>query len=283
MKRILLSLVFLSATTVCLMAQETDSTATKEMVTPVEDTKTLDNENVNPAKPEVKQTPVLVKKDSSMNALPALEPVVPVEPRIIYYQDSKPEYKDKRNDIKTLSGSMSHSGGFFGFSFRASEFKDEAVVMAGFRTGWIVNRTLGIGFEGHGVIPTAKFDDIDPIRNTILLGGYGGMFMELIAFSNQVVHVTFPVSGGAGWLGFHEDWEENTTNDPRLTGTQPLIDQDIFWYIEPGASVEMNISRSFRMAVGMSKRFTQDLELINTEGHDFENLNFFITLKLGKF
>ncbi|MFT6865585.1 MAG: hypothetical protein ACJA08_000408 [Cyclobacteriaceae bacterium] len=282
MKRIYLSVTFLATLSLAALAQDADSTVTKEVVAPIEVVKPKVAE-VKPETPEVKATPVIAKQDSTINQLPSVEPPLDGQPRIIYYQDSKPEYKDKRNDIKTLSGSMSHSGGFFGVSFRASEFKDEAVVLAGFRTGWIVNRTLGIGFEGHGVIPTTKFDDIDPIRNTILLGGYGGMYMELVAFSNQVVHVTFPISGGAGWLGYHEDWDADGVNDPRFSGSDPIIDQDVFWYIEPGASLEMNISRSFRMAFGVSKRFTQDLELINTRSADFENLNFFITLKLGKF
>ncbi len=61
------------------------------------------------------------------------------------------------------------------------------------------------------------------------------------------------------------------------------MDDDVFWYVEPGASLEFNISRAFRMAFGVSKRITQDLELVNTKGADFENMNFFMTLKVGKF
>lgn len=209
------------------------------------------------------------------------------EPRIIYYQQSQPspEYRRRetpQSDIKTLSGNMHHSGGFFGFSFRSSDFRDEATVLGGVRTGWIINRTVGIGVEGHGIIPTAKFDDIDPERRVVLLGGYGGMFMEFILFSNQVIHVTFPVSAGAGWLGYNDDWE-NDFNNPQPAGDMGLIDEDVFWYVEPGACLELNVAKSFRMDFGVSKRLTQDLELINTKASDFHNLNFFITLKMGRF
>lgn len=201
-------------------------------------------------------------------------------PKIIYYQSTEPERrKNRRRDIKTLSGSMSHSGGFGALSFRSTKFRDESLVLGGLRGGWIINRTLGIGIEGHGIIPTAKFDDIEAGREVNILGGYGGMFLELIFFSNEVVHVTFPVSGGAGWLGYHRTNEDNTMPGP----LEKEVDSDVFWYVEPGANLEFNISRNFRLAMGVSKRFTQDMELINTETDAFDKLNYYITLKIGGF
>lgn len=239
-----------------------------------------DSTKVEPVQPVEKPSEPIIQK---------VDPVEPIQPRIIYYEDSRPStdsYRyDKRrqqSDIKTLSGNMHHSGGFFGISFRTSDFRGEASVLGGIRTGWIVNRTVGIGIEGHGIIPTAKFDDIDPDRTVVLLGGYGGMFMEFIVFSNQVVHITFPVSSGAGWLGYNDDWE-NDFNNPQPADNIGLVDDDVFWYVEPGASLELNVAKSFRMAFGVSKRFTQDLELLSTQSSDFQNLNFFVTLKMGRF
>ncbi|MEP1096269.1 MAG: hypothetical protein ABJG78_14230 [Cyclobacteriaceae bacterium] len=215
-----------------------------------------------------------------------VEPKIEVEeasdetPKIIYYQSTEPErQKRRRQDIKTLSGSMSHSGGFGALSFRSTKFRDESLVLGGLRGGWIINRTLGIGIEGHGIIPTAKFMDIDSLNEVNILGGYGGMFLELIFFSNEVVHVTFPVSGGAGWLGYHLVSEDNTVPFP----SDKEVDGDVFWYVEPGANLEFNISRNFRLDFGVSKRFTQDLELINTKADAFDNLNYYITLKIGGF
>ncbi len=212
---------------------------------------------------------------------PKEEPKVESQkPKIIYYQSTDTDRKkERRQDIKTLSGSMSHSGGFGALSFRSSEFRQEPIVLAGLRGGWIINRTLGIGVEGHGIIPTAKFEDIVPNRSVNILGGYGGMFLELIFFSNQVVHVTFPVSAGAGWLGYQQIEEDNTMPSP----IDNEVDGDVFWYVEPGADLEFNVSRNFRLAFGVSKRFTQDLELTNTATDAFDNLNYFITLKVGGF
>lgn len=228
--------------------------------------------------PEVPETPVQLKEKEDP------------EPKIIYYKSddggrSKSSYRTRnrgsRNQIKTLSGSMSHSGGFGALSFKTSDFRDEAMVMAGIRGGWIINRTLALGAEGYGIIPTAKYGDFtDPADDVTLLGGYGGLFLELIFFSNQVIHVTFPMSGGAGWLGYElSDRDRFAVGEP----TDGLLDHDVFWYLEPGANIELNVARNFRLAFGISKRFTQDLELIETRSKEMENLNYYLTLKIGRF
>ena len=103
------------------------------------------------------------------------------------------------------------------------------------------------------------------------------MFLEPIFFSNNVVHITFPVSAGSGWIGYHEDFDEGQFENPEL------IEGDVFWYVEPGANVELNLARNFRLALGISKRFTQDLQLVDTSNDDFDKINYYLTLKIGSF
>lgn len=191
--------------------------------------------------------------------------------------------KSDRSDIKTLSGSVNHSGGFGAISFRSTDFRGETMVLGGVRGGWIVNRTLGIGLEAHGIIPTAKFTDIVLNERVVALGGYGGLFLEPIFFSNQVVHITFPISAGSGWLGYHYDWEDYYGPGAGNPLSGDLVEGDVFWYVEPGVDLEINIALNFRLALGVSKRFTQDLDLQNTEQSDFDGLNYFLTLKIGGF
>ena len=255
-------------------AQQADTTKTTP-VPPVETPDSVIKTDVSPP-PKITVTPAQSEENN--------------QPRIIYYQSGSNRddnnydrrYSSRYNnkhDIKTLAGSMNHSGGFGALSFRMTEFEEETMVLAGVRAGWIINRTLGIGFEGHGIIPTAQFDDIDLMQDVVALGGYGGMFLEFIILSNQVVHLTFPASAGAGWLGYSTDWESATYNDEPSS----IIDEDIFWYVEPGANIELNVSRNFRLDFGVSKRFTQDLELINTSINAFDQLNYYVTLKIGGF
>jgi hypothetical protein len=200
-------------------------------------------------------------------------------------KNSKDLFSSERNnshsdDIETLSRDNGHSGGYGAISFKGSKFKDVSILMMGVRGAWIVNRSFGLGIDLNGILPVSKYDDVDPygMAKGILIGGYGGFLLEPIIWSNKIVHITFPVSMGTGWLGYIEDWEHNEYN---YNGD--LFDEDVFWYIEPGVYAEFNISRCFRVDAGISKRFSQDLNLYNTPTDAFDKLNYNLTLKFGGF
>ena len=243
------------------------------------------------AQEEEKTDSVAVKKTENVEPTEEIKDIPKVEKEDImeeandYYRDEfyrrgkkRHYHRNDQNKIHTLSRHSYHSGGFGSIAFKWGDFQGQTTVLAGVRGGWIINRAVAIGFEGYGIIPTAEFENISVIQDVVLLGGYGGMFLEPILFSNQIVHVTFPVSAGAGWLGYHRDFEDNFN-----TIDDDLIDDDIFWYLEPGVTVEVNVSRHFRIAVGASKRYTEDLELLNTPEKAFEGTNYSIALKLGRF
>jgi len=184
------------------------------------------------------------------------------------------------NEMQTLSGGNGHSGGYGALFFKGSKFKDASIMIMGIRGAWVVNRSFGLGIDLNGLLPVSKYDDVDPIGQNaaILLGGYGGLLLEPVLWSKKIVHLTFPVSLGAGWLGYIEDWEHEY-----YYGGGDLLDDDVFWYIEPGIFAEVNVTHYFRIDVGISKRFTQDLNLYNTPSDAFDKLNYSLTLKFGGF
>ena len=259
-----------------------NDTIKSETAAPQEENGTEEIDSVAPEDPSTTETKsfTLDANDATVERNVTTDQEVAVEtiePETTVYHYSSHKYHD---DIQTLGGKNSHQGGFGGFSFRGTEFNHKDIIMAGFRGGWIINRALAIGFEGHGIIPTAEYENIDPdyAITSRSVGGYGGMFLEPIILSNKVVHITFPISGGAGWLGYIVDWEHNNnyySND--------LIDDDVFWYIEPGAALELNVARNFRINLGASYRFTEDLDLASTSPAAFEAWNYFITFKFGSF
>jgi hypothetical protein len=192
-------------------------------------------------------------------------------------KDRQRRRKDSQDEIQTLAGDRTHHGGFGAITFTATDFNDKDMILIGIRGGWIINRALAIGFEGHGLLPIAEYSSIDSATSTRAVGGYGGMFIEPIVYSNKIVHVTFPISAGAGWVGYVVDWEDYNYYET------DLVDDDVFWYIKPGASVELNVARNFRINLGASYRFTQDLQLLNTPSDGFTGWNYFLTLKFGSF
>jgi len=189
--------------------------------------------------------------------------------------------RDKRNDeMETLSGENSHSGGYGAIIFKGSSFNETSIAMMGIRGAWVVNRSFGLGIDLNGLLPISKYDDVDPaeIHAGVLVGGYGGFLLEPVVWSRKLVHLTFPISFGAGWLGYIEDWE----NDQDYYSGD-LLDDDVFLYIEPGICAEVNVTNYFRIDVGISGRFTQDLSLYNTPSDAFNKLNYFLALKFGGF
>ena len=198
--------------------------------------------------------------------------------------DHTPEKTKARHEIHTISGNHQHSGGYGGLVFKGSEFNDVQILLFGIRGAWIINRALGIGIDANGIIPVSKFDNIDPagLEQAILVGGYGGFLIEPVIWSNQVVHFTFPVSMGGGWLGYIEDWEDEWNNEWEYYSGE-LYSDDVFWYIEPGINIEINVATFFRIGGGISKRFTQDLQLYGTPETAFDNLNYGFVIKFGGF
>ncbi|MCV9386920.1 hypothetical protein [Reichenbachiella ulvae] len=231
-------------------------------------------------KDSTKQEAIVVKYYQAVDP-PIVEepqPVVEPEPEPAVVEEEPKKEEKKKGEIRTLTGSSHHGGGFFGLGVKMSEFQNKSLAMGGIRAAWIINRTLSFGVDAWGVIPSTEYTDIPNPNNydLNLVGGYGGVFLEPILFSNQVIHLTFPVSSGAGWLGYIPNIYGDQSSDQ-------LIDQDVFWYVEPGAAVELNISRNFRLNFAVSKRFTQDLDLIGAEDAGFDELNYTLSMKIGRF
>ncbi len=188
----------------------------------------------------------------------------------------------QKREMQTLvnSNGFTHNGFFFAPVIRVSSINDEVAFLPGFRGAWTINRAVSLGFEGYGLAPTIQQDNIVPGQSVRPLMGYGGFFIEPIIQSNRVVHFTFPVMFGAGWVGYIEDWSDRELlDDP----TDELIDDEIIWVIEPGANVEVNIARFFRVDVGVGYRFTQDVKLVNTSPSGFRGFNYSLGLKFGRF
>ena len=285
----LMIIIFISIATVYGQTETTD----EDKNTGLEEQKTQEDGNsettprsftIDPSSSEeelVEEQSEEISEDDSADAEAVVEEdELTIEEEVVTTAAVTHKAHSSNDDIQTLAGGSNHNGGFGALSFKSTEFNNKDIVMMGIRGGWIINRAVSIGFEGYGVIPTAEYENIDPDRpvSSRAVGGYGGMFIEPIVFSNTIVHLTFPVGGGAGLMGYVVDWENNN-----VSSGDDLIDGDVFWYVEPGASIELNVARSFRMNFGASYRFTQDLKLMNTSDDAFNAWNYFITLKFGRF
>lgn len=186
-------------------------------------------------------------------------------------------------EMRTLFGDAAHTGGYFAINFKGHNYFDQDVLILGVKTVGVINRSLGLGFEANAMLPSVEVDNIDleylpedsEMRPVI---GYGGLVLEPIFLSNTAVHVTFPTSIGAGWVGYIRDWNENLEK-----GERDLLDDAVFFYLEPGVNVEFNLTRNTRLGLGASYRTCSNFDLESTSSRAFNGLNLNMLLKFGHF
>ena len=141
----------------------------------------------------------------------------------------------------------------------------------------IFNHKLAIGVTGSGFV---GYQNTNLSSETYsVVGGYGGLLIEPIIGSHKAVHLSFPVSFGAGQSQFFKDslgyreWD-NFYRDEFV--------QD-FIYIEPGVNVEFNLAKFMRFGVGASYMLS---DLVNTtlvSTNPMDGLGFSANLKFGWF
>lgn len=196
----------------------------------------------------------------------------------VFSQD--PEFEHyKSKEIKTLMGRNRAGGGYSAFTVGYSVIDNKHAVLFGGRFGWIASHSLGVGIGATGFINEFHYEpSID--REVFLAGGYGGLYIEPILMPRYPVHLSFPLLLGAGGISYVSKEADLNNN--------LIEDSEAFLMIEPGAELELNLTRFFRFAVGASYRFPTsfDVGLSGTpkaSAESIKGLSYMVTLKFGKF
>jgi hypothetical protein len=166
--------------------------------------------------------------------------------------------QDNKNEFKTIfkkdeGKSVTHGGyGSIGLGYTKIDGRD-AITMGG-RMAWILNHHIAIGVAGNGF-----FNSVEKVNSPgdyYMAGGYGGLFVEPILMPSSPVHVSFPIIFGLGGVvAKHGNvWEDQYWDDN-------YYDKDAFLVFEPGAEVEFNVVKFFRISLGASYRMTNGVVL----------------------
>ncbi len=191
-------------------------------------------------------------------------------------------YHDDR-EIRTLLGNNIYTwGGYFGFGGGYSMIDDKDAILMSGRAVCLLNRGLGFGFTGTGFLNDYHYDAfLDDDVN--LAGGYGGLIIEPILFPRSPVHIAFPIVAGVGGIAYNRsDWYYENHESWKYREVQ-VEDSGIFLVFEPGIEIELNMLKFFRLAGGVSYRYTTDVDLINTPRNALEGITMSISFKFGKF
>ena len=194
--------------------------------------------------------------------------------------DKKEERKDRPKEMITLMGKADSHGGYAGLGINYTEINDVGALIFGARGSWVIGHSFAFGLGGSGFVSDYKFNSTIG-ENTNYQGGYGGIYFEPIILPRFPVHISLPIFLGAGGIAEMRDYISQ--GDDFETS---LYDASSFLLIEPGAELEINFFKHFRIAFGAYYRYPATINFSNATlqaENILEGLSMGVTFKLGKF
>ncbi len=183
------------------------------------------------------------------------------------------------DEIKTIFRNDVSHGGYIGITCNYSQIDNKDAIAVGGRIGWIIDHHFTIGFAGYGFVNDVYIDDVFESEVFNLGGGYGGLLLEPIIAPKFPIHLSFPIIIGAGGVNFLDHktrmWDEDNDRNGEET--------DVFFVVEPGIELELNMVKFMRIAIGGSYRFTDAIDLKGVDKDILKGFSGGITLKFGKF
>jgi len=191
---------------------------------------------------------------------------------------------NNRRTKNTLLKNSSLTGGFVGNTLKAGEMAGQNALWVGGEVGVIFGHDLGIGFAGYGLVNTVKSKNVTALDNPLYYqAGYGGVLIEPAMFENRIFSLSFPSLFGLG--GVAETTFRGVLDAP--DGFE--IDHDFyangstFWVVEPGAQLNLNVTRWMKLNAGVTYRKTYGVDLPLISSSSLDGLQGTVSLKLGWF
>ena len=211
---------------------------------------------------------------------------------MITAQEEQTEKKAEEMKLlfKTKNDKMDN-GGYGAFQLGWTQIDGKSAITFGGSGAWVANHYFGLGLAGNGFYVDPSNSQQDDPSAYMLWGGYGGILMEPVIFPNALVHVSFPIIVGAGGIG------ASSANYYFPDYNYYYYDEvDPFFIFQPGVNVEFNIIKFFRLALGVSYKLTDGINLqyrylddarepqvVNIDSKAMDGLNVTLTFKFGKF
>lgn len=183
------------------------------------------------------------------------------------------------NGIKTLFGEKPRShGGYIGLGVGYTQLDGIDAFTTTFRGAWIINHGFAIGISATGFSNDLYVNHASGSDYRSLQGGFGGLMLQPIVAPKFPIHVSFPVTLGAGGVAALSSHYYDA-----FDATWYVEDEGYFFLVEPGIDVELNLVKFIRVSFGASYRYTTPLVV---DGYGSDAMRGFagnFTLSFGKF
>lgn len=201
--------------------------------------------------------------------------------------NAQQESKNSGDEMQTIFGKSGQPsvGWFIGVDNGYTQIADQNAWVGGLNFGMVIDHRLSLGLAGYGWCNQDRvyFPDLTDTAGAYLEGGYGGLLLEYTLFPSSPVHLTIPVLVGGGAASYVSDKEYMEWDEDEWDTEHMVLDDDIFFVIEPGIRAEVNLLKFMKLNAGVSYRYSPDVQLINTSDDLLNNFNATVGLKFGKF
>jgi hypothetical protein len=198
----------------------------------------------------------------------------------LFAQDNIKISSDSDQQIKTLFKKEKRDGFYGALSAGYSSIGKKDGLTFSARGCWIMDHFFSFGVGGTCFVN--GLDDISLGYNSTsendvikLAGGYGGIYLEPIAFPLKPVHLSFPILIGAGAVStFNNDYDYEYFSTDNV--------EDFFWVIEPQVELEVNFTKWLRFAIYGGYRYTSELKIADMKDA-LRGYSTGLTIKMGMF
>lgn len=179
--------------------------------------------------------------------------------------------------METLISDKASHGGYGGPVLMYSRVMHQDALFFGGQGGWIANHHFVLGAAGYVMVTRiAAPPDAVPVGEDLRLEfGYGGLWLEYVFLPDKLVHASLGTLLGGGVTNYvrlhHSEHEDRT------------LESDVILVAAPVLSVELNVTRAFRLAVGAGYRFVGSVDLTGMRTQDANAFTGSVLLKIGRF
>ncbi len=187
-------------------------------------------------------------------------------------------------ELQTLFGKGKSSGCYGVLSNKFTTIGGDYANISEVYGGWLVNKRfmLGVGMAAStNDIRVPLQYSTTPAFNMTYQYGQAGLMMEYILWSNRAVHFTFQMFSGAGFTLQYQRFR--SLNQYDYYTARDIHDENWFFVLEPGAQIELNLTRWMRLSPGVSFRHAYGSNGLGVSDNDLSNVSYNVGLKFGKF
>ncbi|NOZ47561.1 MAG: hypothetical protein GXO79_12390 [Chlorobi bacterium] len=191
----------------------------------------------------------------------------------------KKEKNDRPKEVMTIMGRVDSHGGYAGLGINYLEVNKVDAISFNARGSWVIGHAFAFGIGGSGFVSDYTMNNAIG-KNTSFQGGYGGIYFEPIILPRFPIHISLPIFMGVGGIAEIIDF---TLQDNYETS---IYEASSYLLFEPGAELEINFFRHFRIAAGAYYKYPATINFANTSilAEDIlKGLSVGVSFKLGKF